>query len=162
MEKKTKIQKLVEFALSNKLNQHKEITIGKVNKKQSDFFLKTIGVNLENAERCIDTSAIRHIIKNHGSEKTEKSRGQIAINLDDFDLINEVLDTSTEISYKGKNRLKQDVFVYKKKIKNTFVVMEAVRLSKKKGNKLSICSMYKIKGSSLKKGTSYRQMSEML
>ncbi|WP_315060026.1 PBECR3 domain-containing polyvalent protein [Capnocytophaga leadbetteri] len=145
--KKSKIQRLVDFALSDKLNQHKEIIIGKVSKKQAETFKQQLGIDLENVERCIDTSAIRHIIKHHGSEKTEKSRGQIAINLDDFDLITTVLEKADEVSYQGKNRLNQDVFLYKKKIENVHIVMEAVRISKKRGNKISISTMYKIKGS---------------
>lgn len=151
---KSEIKKLVEFALSDRLNQHKEIVIGKVSKRQADFLLQEIGIDLENAERCLDTSAIRHIIKEHGSEKTEQARGQVPINLDDFELITSILENADEISYKGKNRLKQDTFVYKKKIQDIYVVMEAVRLSKKKGNKISICTMYKIKGSRSKKTTS--------
>ena len=150
---KSKIKKLVKFALSDRLNQHKEIVIGNVSKRQADFFLEEIGIDLENAERCLDTSAIRHIIKEHGSEKTEQARGQVPINLDDFELITSILENADEISYKGKNRLQQDTFVYKK-IQDIYVVMEAVRLSKKKGNKISICTMYKIKGSRSKKTTS--------
>lgn len=145
MNKKTEIQKLVDFALSDKLNQHKELIIGKVNKKQAEVMEAETGVNLLGKERFIDTSTIRHIIKRHGSEKTEASRGQVAINLDDFDLIPEILEKATEIKYLGKNYLKQDVFEYRKKIKNTYVVIEAIRLSKKKSNRIFISTMYKIK-----------------
>lgn len=99
---KSKIKKLVKFALSDRLNQHKEIVIGKVSKRQADFFLQEIGIDLENAERCLDTSAIRHIIKEHGSEKTEQARGQVPINLDDFELITSILENADEISYKRK------------------------------------------------------------
>lgn len=110
MNKKTEIQKLVDFALSDKLNQHKELIIGKVNKKQAEVMEAETGVNLLGKERFIDTSTIRHIIKRHGSEKTEASRGQVAINLDDFDLIPEILEKATEIKYFRKKLLKTRCF----------------------------------------------------
>jgi hypothetical protein len=147
MSKKTKIQELVDFALSDTSNLHKEIVIDKVNEKQAKIMLDEIGINLENAERCIDTSTIRHIIKNHGSVKKEEKRGQIAINLDDFDLITKVLETAKDVKYRGKNNLKQDVFEYRKKINHTYVVLEAVIVNKRRGNRMSISTMYKIKGS---------------
>lgn len=145
MSKKTEIQKLVEFALSDKLNQHKELIIGKVNKRQAEAIKSVMNVDLLGKERFLDTSTIRHIIKQHGSEKTEASRGQVAINLDDFELIPEIVEKATNINYLGKNNLNQDVFEYRKKIKNTYVVIEAVRLSKKKSNRIFISTMYKIK-----------------
>jgi len=95
----------------------------------------------------LQSSSNEYNTKGVPSEKTEKSRGQIAINLDDFDLITTVLEKADEVSYQGKNRLNQDVFLYKKKIENVHIVMEAVRISKKRGNKISISTMYKIKGS---------------
>lgn len=144
------IKELVHFALSDKLNKHKEIKINNVTKKQASLFVSVIGKDLQGAERYIDTSTVRHIISKHGSVKKELSRGQIAINLDDFELIPKVLKNATKITYLGKNNLKQDSFEYQLELKDVYVVIEAVRISKRKGDRLYISTMYKKKKRKLK------------
>lgn len=105
---------------------------------------------MEGIERFLDTSFIRHTLKNHGSAKKEEARGQVAVNLDDFELIPMVLQKATEIKYLGKNRLKLDVFEYRYKINDTFLVLEELR-ENKYGKALYISTMYKIKSKKDKK-----------
>lgn len=156
---KKAIKDLVNFALSDKTNFHKEIIIGKVSESQAKEIKNLFGFDLQGVERYIDTSAIRHTIKKHGSEKTETSRGQIAINIDDFELIPEILKNPDEIKFLGKNKLKQNVLEYRKKVENMYVVLQAIRESKKKGNRLYCETMYKIKTkkSASKKKTDFNE-----
>ena len=70
-------------------------------------------------------------------------RGQLPINIDDFELIPKIIQTEN-VKYGGKNSLKQDVFVFEKRIGNLFFVVEAVRQSKR-GNKLVFQTLYKRK-----------------
>ena len=79
----------------------------------------------------------------------EEARGQVAINLDDFELIPKILKDATEINYKGKNSLKMDVFEYKYKIDDTYIVLEELR-ENKYGKKLFLSTLYKIKDRKLK------------
>ncbi len=135
---------LIELALADNPKHH-ILSIGLVQKKQAEFINQFVQENVSGLERFIDTSGIRHALKEHGSNKTEFSRGQIAINNDDFLLLPEILKSPDSIEYAGKNTLKQDVFIYKKEIENVYFIAEAVRFSKKKGNKLVFQTMYKRK-----------------
>ncbi|MEZ5047493.1 MAG: hypothetical protein R2831_10930 [Chitinophagaceae bacterium] len=141
---KKEIKQLINLALSQKPT-HKILNLGKATKQQTDFINQYTNEDVTGIQRHIDTSGIRHAIKLHGSPKTENPRGQIAINLDDFLLLPIILKTPDKIEYKGKNKLKQDVFLYTKQIDNIYFVAEAVRFSKKKGNKLIFETMYKRK-----------------
>lgn len=138
------IKQLVEIALGNESNNYAEYTLGKLSPKQSKILEEVIGLRLVGAERIIDSNGIRHTLRKHGSERIESKHGQIAINLDDFNKIPLILKEPDSIFYSGKNRLKQDVFLYKKKIASIYYIAEAVRLSKT-GNKLVFQTMYKRK-----------------
>lgn len=146
---KKEIKELVDFALSDNLNKHKTITIGTVNKKQAVIMKKETGINLYECERTLDTFVIRHILRKHGSVKMEANRGQVAINLDDFENIPHYIAKAYKIEYLGKNKLNQDSFQYYTEDKGTIVIIEAVRINKY-GNKISIETMYKMKKSNRK------------
>jgi phage-Barnase-EndoU-ColicinE5/D-RelE like nuclease3 len=141
---KKEIKELVQFALDEH-PKHKIISIGEASKTQTDLINQFVKEDVTGIERFIDTHGIRHAIKEHGSPKTEEPRGQIAVNLDDFELVPTILKSPDKIEYAGKNSLKQDVFIYTKEIDNIYFIAEAVRFSKKKGNKLMFETMYKRK-----------------
>ncbi len=139
---KQKIRNLVEIALTVE-NKHFELPIGFLPKYQAQIIEAQIGIDLTGVERVLDTYGIKHTIKEHGSEKTELLRGQLPINIDDFELIPEIIKTEN-IRYGGKNSLRQDVFIFEKRIGNLYFVVEAARFSKK-GNKLVFQTLYKRK-----------------
>ncbi len=141
---KKEIRELVEFALSDDLNQHKAIFIGKVTHKQAEVIKKQIGIDIYGCERYLDTNAIRHTIKNHGSAKDEEKRGQIAINIDDFENIPNFISKAKDVKYIGKNKLKQDVFQYTTEENGIVFIIEGVRINKH-GNKIFIETMFKRK-----------------
>jgi phage-Barnase-EndoU-ColicinE5/D-RelE like nuclease3 len=95
-------------------------------------------------EFIIDTNGIRHTIKQHGSEYTEIKRGQLPINLDDFNHVKSILSSPDEIQYAGKNKEKKDVFIYKKQIGYYYFVATVIRYSKK-GDKAIFTTFYKRK-----------------
>lgn len=142
---KKQIRELVSFALSDKANLHKKLSLGKITPSKAQIIKEETKKEVDNAEIFIDTSAIRHIINQHGSIKREEKRGQIAVNIDDFELLPEILSKATEITYKGKNNLKMDVFELRYKYENCYIVLEEVR-ENKRGNNIYISTMYKIKG----------------
>lgn len=146
---KKEIKELVQFALSDKLNKHKSIVIGKVTKKQALVIQKETGIDMYGCERIIDTSVIRHIIRRHSSPKSEEKLGQIAITLDDFENIPKYLSSAYKMEYLGKNKLDQDVFQYETIDNGTVIILEAVRINKY-GNKMLIETMYKKKKSNRK------------
>lgn len=105
---------------------------------------EVLNEDLSGCKRFMDVYAIKHCISNHGFEKTEKSRGQEAITLDDFENVPLVLKSPDKVEYAGKNRLKQDLVRYTKRMNGLYVVVEAVRV-KKQGNKLYFQTMWKRK-----------------
>ncbi len=82
------------------------------------------GVKLKKLNVTLRAGNVRKVFKDHGSETTEKLRGQRAIEIEDFALIPDVIETpdSIEISeYKGKTALN-----FAKVISNSRVSVYAV------------------------------------
>ena len=82
------------------------------------------GVKLKKLNVTLRAGNVRKVFKDHGSETTEKLRGQRAIEIEDFALIPDVIETpdSIEISeYKGKTALN-----FAKEINNSRVSVYAV------------------------------------
>ena len=82
------------------------------------------GVKLKKLNVALRAGNVRKVFKDHGSETTEKLRGQRAIEIEDFALIPDVIETpdSIEISeYKGKTALN-----FTKVISNSRVSVYAV------------------------------------
>lgn len=82
------------------------------------------GVKLKKLNVTLRAGNVRKVFKDHGSETTEKLRGQRAIEIEDFALIPDVIETpdSIEISeYKGKTALN-----FAKVINNSRVSVYAV------------------------------------
>lgn len=98
----------------------------------------------------MNTNAIKHILKIHGSIKKEAKKGQIAINIDDFENIPIFISNAHLIEYIGKNALNQDVFKYTTKAERSIIVIESVIINKR-GNKVYIETMYKKEKSNSKK-----------
>lgn len=137
------VKHLVEIALENP-NDYGEMIFSKLPIKQARLIEAFIGVNLVGTERIMETSAIRHTIKNHGSPIKEALRGQIAVTIDDFLKVPLILREPDKISYLGKNSAMQDVFLFTKQIGVIYMVAECVRFSKI-GDRMVFCTMYKKK-----------------
>lgn len=71
---------------------------------------KTSGLDVTDYKTVIDTHAMQHAIKQHGS-MAEKARGQIPITRDDFNKVPAVLG-SNDVSYGGRNRIGREVLVF--------------------------------------------------
>ena len=104
--------------------------------------LLNVGVVIDNTYRhTLDNSAVRHVIKSHGSAK-EELRGQIPISNTDLMRISEIVSSYDTIAVE-KNRRLQDVIIYTKTMEDgiTFYV-EEVRVGR---HELAASSMYKRK-----------------
>ena len=118
------------------------VKIGKVANWLVDEALNH-GLNIDGYEHSIDVSAIKHIIKNHGDEKSEKSRGQIAIEEKDIQSIPNVVSNPDYIVFGSKTSGGLDSIVYVKTMQDgsTYYV-EEVRKGKRT---LSAMTMWKVK-----------------
>lgn len=100
-------------------------------------------LEVANYSRVIDNYAIKHVIKNHGNPQTEKQRGQIAIEITDFEKIDEITQNPDKISYEGKNDTGRDTIKYQKSIAETlYLYLEEVRTKRKE---LAMNTLYKRK-----------------
>jgi hypothetical protein len=135
------LDELMEIALSSK-TEYAELIFPPLSEQEADQILKSTGLDLRGSIRIIDTSGIRHAIKNHGNSIQELKRGQIAITPNDFANVIDVLSSPEIIEYVGQNRLRQDLIRYSRRLDNLLVVVEAVRTNKQ-GRKLVFHTMYK-------------------
>lgn len=78
---------------------------------------KEQGYDLSDYIHNIDSSAIRHIRKNHGSN-SEYLRGQEPVNNNDFEALPRIIDSPDSIEFVGKNKLGRDVIKLSKDMKD--------------------------------------------
>ena len=104
--------------------------------------LLNVGVVIDNTYRhTLDNSAVRHVIKSHGSAK-EELRGQIPISNTDLMRISEIVSSYDTIAVE-KNRRLQDVIIYTKTMEDGITLyVEEVRVGR---HELAASSMYKRK-----------------
>ncbi len=81
----------------------------------------------------IDPSAIRHVINNHGNDKAEAARGQLAVLPSDFDLLVDILDRPDTIEPGGVSDVGRPIVLFTKRIANRsyFAAME-IRSAKRR------------------------------
>ncbi len=139
------ITKLTEAILSDSTNAHFNYEFARVSKTQAALVQPSVNVNLTGAPRIIDSSAIRHTLRQHGNPSKEATRGQVAIIPADFEHVPDIIQSADDISYLGENPRRQPVFLFTKRIGEfVYFVVEAVRFAKR-GTKLVFETMYKRK-----------------
>lgn len=141
MKKKNQISTLVNEVLLDTSNKKSEILIAKVSKIEAEKIKLKTGKDVSGFEHVIDNYGIIHTLKSHGNKIKEALRGQIAIELKDFELIPKIILTEN-IIYSGKNKIGNDIILYEKKIGLVYYYAEEIRNKKKK---LALNSMWKRK-----------------
>lgn len=134
------LAQFIESVLQDTLNTHNEIFVGKLSKKHARIIYDCIGVRYKKIPKIIDSSAIRHIVRKHGTVK-EVKMGQIRVEKKDLFLITQIIGEPDEIIYKGKNSQKQDVFCFNRNLGDLYICAMTIRISKN-GAKLVLSSMY--------------------
>lgn len=125
---KQKILNLFQVAMSRKDGNKAFENLTAVTPEVSAMIKAKAGLDVSGYVHSIDESAIRHMIKNHGDEKTEAARGQSAITQDDVANIYDVVSKPDSID-PGKE---SDTIVFKKKIGDTLIYVQEVREGRKK------------------------------
>lgn len=127
----------------NDHNSNNYVTYGKTTLKQENDAKKE-GFDIVGYTHIVDGANLRHIINHHGTERTEKPRGQLPIEKEDFHLIPKILSQYDKMTISPSTE-KQPLnhIVYEKKMDNNIVFyVEEVRTGRKK---LCTKSMYKRK-----------------
>ncbi len=143
---KKEIKDLVEFAIKSKNSINRKLEINVIDKKESELLKSKTGFNLLGYKRVIDKFGINHVIKNHGNKTEEANRGQIGIDIKDFELIPKIVK-SENVIFAGKNKAGVDCLLYEAKIGNTFFYIEEIRTGKKE---LCMQTLYKRKPKTIK------------
>ena len=105
--------------------------MGALSDEQVAQIKEATGFDLAEYHRTMDSYGINHVMDKHANEKTEKNRGQIAVQYTDFELISLVTANPDKIEYAGKNRHGGDLLRYTKKIDQTIYYVEEIRIGKK-------------------------------
>ena len=136
------IDNLISFVNNKKSVDNKsKIYLGKIGPVTACKIKKDTGINIENYNLSLKKDAIKHILNNHSSEK-EILRGQIPIEMEDFLKIERIILTADKIILSGKTKQGKPIIVFKKRIKETYILVSCV--SDKRYN-LEIKTMFKQK-----------------
>ena len=95
-------------------NRRTVIDLGPV--VNAERILEKTGLDVAVFKRVIDNYGVRHTMKQHGDAAREARRGQIAVTLKDFGLIQVITSQPDDIFADGKNKIGRDVIVFVKEI----------------------------------------------
>lgn len=139
----SKILELVACATSSEDAVCADVELGKIHNYQAQQINQKTGVQLLGATKVITPYGVRHIIKSHGNNKSEKERAQIGVVNSDFVLIDEILRSPDQI-IKGAivERNKQSI-VFIKRIKNIEYFVAMLVEGKKDNLRFVLKTMYK-------------------
>jgi hypothetical protein len=85
------------------------------------------GFDVKGYKHTIDSFGIRHAISQHGDEKKESKRGQIAITTHDISKIPEIIISPDSIESAGKDASGNDLIRYSKKYDGIIYYVEEIR-----------------------------------
>jgi len=104
------------------------------------------GIDLSEYIHELDVSGTRHAFKNHGDNKSEAARGQIAISDEDFENIPNIVNDYDSVEFGEADKKGTPLIKYRKNFNDgTTYYVEEIRT---KHNKLTIKTMYKTKKAS--------------
>jgi len=125
------IKEFVENVFNRKTNQKETFCLGKLTEEQILVIKETTGLDVKDFERIIDNYAIIHIFSKHGDEKREAKQGQIAVTIEDFELIKEIVENPDFIISGEKDKIGNELIRYVKTIENEIVYVEEKRNKRK-------------------------------
>ena len=113
-------------------NELLKTVLGQVSDEEAQKIQEKLGIEVKRYNRVVDNYAIKHILKNHGDEKTEQKRGQIEVKLADFEKIIEVVNAPDQMTNEGKNTAGRITIKYKKNISEiVYTYLEEIRTKHK-------------------------------
>ncbi len=103
-DKKEKIKEFVEKSLKEKNNKQKKYYLCDVSDKQAKEIFELTGIDVKGYTWTIENFFLYHTLKEHGNNTKEQKRGQIAINISDFENIQDIINNPDKITLsEGKN-----------------------------------------------------------
>lgn len=112
-------------------NENSTVDISPVAEWEITEAKENSGIDLSGYHHTADMYSVRHALNQHGDEKTEERRGQIAITEDDIAIIPLAIDSPDAVVYGAKNSRKQDQVASIKRLEDgTVLVIEEVRVGR--------------------------------
>ena len=135
------IIEFVQSSLTDKTNKQKKFLINAIDAIEALVIETEININVENYKRIIDNFGVKHTFKKHGNAIKEASRGQLAIEIDDFDYIANIVAEPDDIIFGEVNDMSNALIKYMKNIDNIqYVYVEEIRTGRKE---LALQTFYK-------------------
>ena len=121
-----------EKSLQNNPQNIEKLELQALSEEQLKVILELVGMDLKEYRRIIDNYAVRHTHKKHGHESTEKSRGQIAVETEDFEKIVEIIQNPDAQSAGGLSNIGRQTLVSSKELeKGIYFYVEELRTKKR-------------------------------
>jgi hypothetical protein len=130
------------YALSVKDKQlDAAMDVEKIPASEAARIFKETGIDVSGYTRIVSTKEMRHIWEQHGSDGTERLRGQVPVTAADVGQYLQWIKNADTVNV-SKTRGGFDAFTYTKNIAGAVVVVEEVRTGRKE---VCLKSMYKFK-----------------
>jgi len=125
------IKSLVHEVSSNNAQPQMRVRYAVVMPEQADRLQQATGLDLDGYKHTVDVSGIRHAMNQHGNQKAEESRGQIAVTEEDFARIPDIVSNYDHVELAGQDRQGNNLIKYRKDYGDTTYYVEEVRRKRK-------------------------------
>ena len=161
-----KVDNVIQKELHNRIinatlskNSRKNTFLGIVSDKVANKIKSLFGIDVKGRRHMITDYDIRHILNQHGDEKTEKARGQIAVTKTDIEKIPDIINNYDSITKGTPNidtlsKKKFNTIRYTKKYNDNITYV--VEVIPSNNNQLNIKTMWKKEVKINKKNNSAR------
>lgn len=91
-------------------------TLGLLTEQDAAAVLRLKGIDVAGFDFALDVSAVKHVHKHHGHDKTERSRGQRAVAGHDYAFLPAILNAPDSIEDLGENEAGVSLLRYRKQV----------------------------------------------
>lgn len=91
------------------------------------FIKLLIGLDLKNYNISLKGDNVRKIIKDNGNKILENLRGQDAINLKDFERIDNIILEADNIYISDKTKHNKDIIAFEKELNNKYTLIYSIK-----------------------------------
>jgi hypothetical protein len=124
---------LLTFAKEGKRGESSSVDIATISDAVADIVEIETGVDIHGFTHVLDSSAVRHMLKNHGDVNSETQRGMVPITDEDILNIPDMLASADYVVTGGKGRRGNDLIGYLKKLDDgTTLYIEEARIGRQK------------------------------
>ena len=126
------LRDFAEKSLQNNPKSIEKLELQSLSEEQVKVILELVGMDLREYKRIVDNYAVRHTHKKHGHESTEKPRGQVAVECEDFEKITEIIQKPDEQNAGGVSNIGRQTLVSSKELeKGIYFYVEEIRNKQK-------------------------------